>query len=271
VKNFPQAFTKSQVPCHGINPTVWNRKIVIFFTLLSVLGCTSPEKKTTQTEHSPSKSKKAVVKSKAPVSDQNDAEDTASIGSLEIDTNQALSPEEVVLDSSLVFAVDTVDAEETELADEDQWMDNDSSGLTGEAMNSSGDDYDEELFLSEERLIRTQAVEVWQPDFKDEVDSVLVTIEERIQLEPEKPSKEIIVERWYSPVNFEGYKFNRKKLVLYGVGKNEKLGIHYYSNSYYLSLREQIFTLEESIRPRELSVSADSLLTIYLLKYENRL
>lgn len=127
------------------------------------------------------------------------------------------------------------------------------------------------LNLEKERLVKTELLEVYRPDYSNIYDSTLSVVEKRISLHPDEVSKKMVVERWISPVNYRGYKFNRKKLMLYGVGKEYTINIFYYLDAYYFSLRNQIYSLKEANSNTPLTLVSDSLLEKHLLEYEDQL
>lgn len=81
----------------------------------------------------------------------------------------------------------------------------------------------------------------------------------------------MVVERWVSPVNYRGYKFNRKKLMLYGVDKNEVVHLYYYLDGYYFSMRNRIYSLKETNNNTSFMLVKDSVLEKNLLEYEDQL
>lgn len=134
--------------------------------------------------------------------------------------------------------------------------------------SDEGNYHDSGLQLRKERLLKTELLKVIRPEYKDTYDSVLVAIENRISIKPEEVSQMIVVERWMSPVNYRGYRFNRKKLMVYGVDKQIPIQIYYYLNAYYLMLHNEIYFLDETSANTGFMAVKDSLLVNYLLKYE---
>jgi len=102
----------------------------------------------------------------------------------------------------------------------------------------------------------------------DERDSTLAIIEERMSLNLEEPSKKIVIEKWYSPVNYRGYKFNRKKLMLYGVDKPEPVDVYFYLGEYYFAFNMRLYHLDETTKNMTFETVKDTVLTQYLLNYE---
>lgn len=127
------------------------------------------------------------------------------------------------------------------------------------------------LNLEKERLVKTEILTVYRPDFTNTYDSTLSVIEKRIALQPEEVSQKMVVERWISPVNYRGYKFNRKKLMLYGVGRNDIVHLFYYLDGYYFSLANHIYFLKETNNNTAFVAVKDSILENHLLEYEDQL
>lgn len=125
--------------------------------------------------------------------------------------------------------------------------------------------------IAETRLISSERIQVEVRDPRDTYDSLLVDIEQRLSITPDPIERDLVVERWLSPVNTRGYKFNRRKLILYGVEAHYPLGVLHYLDVYYLALGSSIYTLEDSWELSKFSLLADSALTAYLLQDENRL
>ena len=53
----------------------------------------------------------------------------------------------------------------------------------------------------------------------------------------------VMVELWNSPINYQGYKFNGRKLVLYGLGELSKLDILKYKGGRYLRHADSVYGL----------------------------
>ncbi len=137
-----------------------------------------------------------------------------------------------------------------------------------------GDDLSEDsenLEVIREKLLQTQVIVVRRPDYRNTEDSVLTQIEKRVAIRNEAVSKRVIVEKWASPVNFNGYKFNQKKLVLYGVDAKDALRVYHYLNEYYLAVDQELYVLDESFDLIPFTEVRDRAIATYLLADENRL
>lgn len=121
--------------------------------------------------------------------------------------------------------------------------------------------------LSKERILGTELIQVQFPELIDERDSVLAVIEERMTLTPDQVSKQIVVEKWYSPVNYRGYKFNRKKLMIYGLEKAAPVDVYFYLGEYYFSVHKKVYYLNETAKNKDFTLVKDSVLATYLLSY----
>lgn len=122
--------------------------------------------------------------------------------------------------------------------------------------------------LRREKMLSTEIVFVKIPDYRSTKDSILDVIEERMSIHPKETEQKIVVEKWFSPVNFRGYKFNRKKLMLYGVDKNDEVSIYYYLGEYYLEFNNRMFYLDETTKNVGFGIVKDSLIVNYLRNYD---
>lgn len=164
-------------------------------------------------------------------------------------------------------SAEPVDTLQTGIDEEvtEEWTDE----STGEEEAEYIDYSDGDVALNKERILKTEIVMDKMPDLQDERDSVLAVIEERMSLNQDKVSRQIVVEKWFSPVNYRGYKFNRKKLMLYGVERETLISIYYYLDEYYFAFNHTLYNLDESARNVSLVSVKDTILTNYLLHYEN--
>ncbi|NEN22582.1 hypothetical protein G3O08_03570 [Cryomorpha ignava] len=147
----------------------------------------------------------------------------------------------------------------------EEWVEESSGEEENEYVNYSNSD----VTLNKERILKTEIVKVKMPDIQDERDSVLAVIEERMSLNLEQVSKQIVVEKWFSPVNYRGYKFNRRKLMLYGVERETLIVIYFYLGEYYFAVDQKIYNLDETAKNVSFESVKDTTLTYYLLMYEN--
>lgn len=159
---------------------------------------------------------------------------------------------------------DTLDSGFEEESTE-EWLEETSGEEESEYIDYSNND----VPLNRERILKTEIVKVKMPDSKDERDSVLAVIEERMRLNPDQISKQIVVEKWFSPVNYRGYKFNRKKLMLYGVEKEALISIYFYLGEYYFAFNQKLYNLDETAKNSSFERVQDAVVTNFLLKYEN--
>lgn len=129
----------------------------------------------------------------------------------------------------------------------------------------------ENLQVTQEKLVQIEIIPVRRPNYRNTSDSVLTQIEKRISIQGDAVSKRVIVEKWSSPVNFVGYKFNRKKLVIYGIGLKDAVRMYFYLNEYYLAINKELFVLDENFELVPLIEVHDEVISTYLLADENRL
>lgn len=192
--------------------------------------------------------------------------DSTDISSLPDSVTNALPlpNEETEVEWESAAESDTLDTSaEEEIAEE--WLEESGGEEENEYINYSNSD----VTLNKERILKTEIIKVKMPDIQDERDSVLAVIEERMSLNPEQISKQIVVEKWFSPVNYRGYKFNRKKLMLYGVDRETLISIYFYLGEYYFAFNHKLYNLDETVRNTSFENVKDPILTSYLLNYEN--
>lgn len=56
--------------------------------------------------------------------------------------------------------------------------------------------------------------------------------------------KELDCEFWASPINYKGYKFGKKKLLLYGINRPDSVWLYRVEDQIYLQTVEQVYELE---------------------------
>ncbi len=122
--------------------------------------------------------------------------------------------------------------------------------------------------FAESRLVQSTLVKVIRPGYRDDFDSVLVVIEDRLSIRPDPGADQVVLEKWLSPVNYKGYKFNRRKLMLYGVQAHQPVGVFHYQDGYYFSLGSKMYILQEQLDYKPFVMLQDSLLTKYLLSHD---
>lgn len=122
-----------------------------------------------------------------------------------------------------------------------------------------------------ERMTSSERVRVLTPGPATPRDSVLGVVERKMSLYRESPPQFIVVERWLSPVNFRGYKFNRKKLLVYGVNTTAEIHLFHYLEEYYFSIDHNLYDLRETATPRGFEEVRDTLTVHYLLTYADSL
>jgi hypothetical protein len=101
---------------------------------------------------------------------------------------------------------------------------------------------DEDLSISREKLIRgvrLPIVYLSQPEMKD------TAIKESLGIE-EVQAKTIFVEFWESPLNFEGYKLSKKKLIVYGMSPQFDYKIYKRDSDYYFAFQNVYYKMKET-------------------------
>ena len=149
-------------------------------------------------------------------------------------------------------------------ADFDDIPEPDFSGWFAELEEISTADRDE---IAHSRLISSVSLPVISPDAGDDVDSLTVALEKRLSVRPDRFPSTVVLERWQSPVNYRGYKFNRRKLVLFGAAPHLPVRIYRLTDDYYFSVAETLYEL--GVRPEFSSFIAvrDTALSRYLLHF----
>jgi hypothetical protein len=125
--------------------------------------------------------------------------------------------------------------------------------------------------VGRERLLGAFAAKVINPNARNKTDSALYVIEKRLAIIPESSHRTVIIEKWFSPVNFKGYKFNKKKVLLYGVEKDRPVAVYFYLENFYIAFGERLYELDETSAYTPFFAVQDSSLARYLLNYESRL
>lgn len=138
----------------------------------------------------------------------------------------------------------------------------------------TSEDFSEEFLsddseIAENRLISSQVVRVINPELRDSYDSLLVVIEERLTIHPDPVTDKVVLEKWKSPVNFKGYKFNMRKLMLFGVDVHYPVKVYYYMGEYYFSSGGELYNLEVFPDFSPFRAVPDTALSRYLSDFEN--
>ncbi len=152
------------------------------------------------------------------------------------DTSAILEASEAAIDS-LDLALQDIDME----IDEGDWAVDDDfhQGYDG--------DFNEPLedAIASSRLVRAERVRVRFIEAPSARDSLLDEIERRMRIHSPAPESELIVEWWHSPVRYRGYRFNRKKLEVFGISEHQGIQLFYTANEYFALIRGEAYLLEE--------------------------
>lgn len=125
--------------------------------------------------------------------------------------------------------------------------------------------------VSTERMYRSDVVKVLSPKPASPYDSALYAVERKMSLRSEETPGRVVVERWLSPVNFRGYKFNLRKLLVYGIESRSDIHLYHYLGEFYFSIDDDFYALRETAVPREFESVQDTVLTQYLLTFVDNL
>lgn len=123
--------------------------------------------------------------------------------------------------------------------------------------------------FAQSRLIATALIPVISPEPRDDYDSVMIALEERLSIRPDRAPASVVLERWRSPVNYKGYQFNRRKLVLFGVEPHIPVGVYHFTGEYYFSLARKLYELDVQPEFSPLRTVKDTALSRYLLDFED--
>lgn len=100
----------------------------------------------------------------------------------------------------------------------------------------------EDLSISREKLIRGVRLPIIYLALAEEKDSA---IKESLGIE-EVQAKTIFVEFWESPLNFEGYKLSKKKLIVYGMSPQFDYKLYKRENDYYFAFQNVYYKMKET-------------------------
>lgn len=195
------------------------------------------------------------------------AEDSLALDTLGLDADTSLwaMDSEIYDDTTGASEDPNIDyADDPGAEGDDVWEDEEDDA----AYNSIADS---DMDVEKDKLISTALVRVLRPEYSDQRDSVLSEIEKRLTITPERIPATVVVEKWISPVNFRGYKFNQRKLLLFGVREEQNVVIFYYVNQYYFALGERFYELDETLAFEPFQNLADTALVRHLRAYENSL
>ena len=125
---------------------------------------------------------------------------------------------------------------------------------------------DADIVVKKEQLLETRTVKNVLPPAKNLTDSVDAILEEHLSITP-AISNQVVVEFWKSPVNFKGYKFNRKKLVLYGLSPQVDVKLCYYVHTQYMIVGDAIYKIVETAVYQPYQEVESETLKAHLRKY----
>ena len=124
----------------------------------------------------------------------------------------------------------------------------------------------EDIVIKKEQLLETRVVKNVLPPAQNLTDSVDAILEEHLSINP-AIANQVVVEFWKSPVNFKGYKFNRKKLVLYGLAPQTEIKLCYYIHTQYMLVGNVIYKIVETAAYQPYQEVESETLKAHLRKY----
>lgn len=119
--------------------------------------------------------------------------------------------------------------------------------------------------IAHSRLLSSVSVPVISPERAGEVDSLTVALEKRLSVRPDRLPASVVLERWHSPVNYRGYKFNRRKLILFGAEPHLPVRVYRLTDKYYFSVARRLYVLEAGPEFSSFIAVRDTALSRYLL------
>jgi hypothetical protein len=249
------------------------RKIVIFAVILSLsvlpVGCSDAPKTEVRVEP-PSADEDKQVSEPSERSDNNEAASDSNYQRQPIP--ESYSSE---IDTTYTY-IDSVPLDEGSI--DENAIDESSEFIGDDTLETAEPSEQEHLsdgFLTDEseiaenRLVSSRVVQVITPDLRDSYDSMLVVIEERLTIRPDPVSDKVVLEKWRSPVNYKGYKFNMRKLMLFGVYVHYPVQVYRYMGHYYFTSGGEFYNLEVFPDFSPFQAVADTSLSRYLSDFEN--
>ncbi|MGE0569087.1 MAG: hypothetical protein AB7O73_14205, partial [Bacteroidia bacterium] len=101
----------------------------------------------------------------------------------------------------------------------------------------------EQLTVASDVLIGTKDIKLIELSEEDDSDSL---VEKLAGVKPVVSSSNYIIEFWKTPLNSKGYKFQRNKLLLYGVMDPASLSLYKLDGKYYLKNQEFGYEIKNS-------------------------
>jgi hypothetical protein len=169
------------------------------------------------------------------------------------------------VEDSLAYGMGSEMVEDQSLLNVPEWLDDhpDMENYSDQAQGGEGG-------LAQNKLIESKLVKVMDLQYKASYDSVLVVIEERLSIRPDPVAEKLVLEKWKSPVNYRGYKFNRRKLLLFGVEIQQPIAIYHYLDQYFFSLSSSVYELDENFDFAPFALVGDTALVRFILSHEDR-
>jgi hypothetical protein len=106
--------------------------------------------------------------------------------------------------------------------------------------------------IQKEQILRDQFVQSRMLNILGKTDSIqkysasLDSLLTDDKMTPKQDQHKILVELWRSPVNYRGYKFSGRKLILFGVSSFDKLSLEYINRRLYLRQGNIIYGIDHS-------------------------
>lgn len=102
---------------------------------------------------------------------------------------------------------------------------------------------EDDLSISREKMIKSVKLPI--VFLGEEVAAKDTAIKEMLGID-EMVAKSLFVEFWESPLNFEGYKLSKKKLIVYGLSPQFNYKIYRNDNNYYFAYQNVYYKMKET-------------------------
>lgn len=125
--------------------------------------------------------------------------------------------------------------------------------------DSRKDTTSEDLTIKREKLLATEKLPIQYLN-EDETETIDSLLAESLGVKKEK-LKFLTIEYWESPLNFEGYKLSKGKLVLYGISDQFDFELIKNGNFYFLSSDDIAYQFKETDKFEALKIVSNA--TVY--------
>ena len=132
--------------------------------------------------------------------------------------------------------------EATELASDSLSYILNDSGIVEIDLSDTSNYDDGDLSISREKMIKTVKLPITYLSEEPQKDT---SMQELLGID-ELQAKSLFVEFWESPLNFEGYKLSKKKIVVYGLSPQFDYKIYKNEGNYYFAYHDVYYKMKET-------------------------